>query len=188
MKTTITLLLTFTMAVFAMAIPTDHENQNTFVDHGIAVDQLMQDSQAAAFDHGNHYDYRLHYSGTSNDRHVGDPSTSRHGVHQIAYSEVDSYTYRAPIESCNIDIEASGQHFTSGMHNGLIDQHYTTATGNDHQITGNYDAKRENAYRQRTLHPCFVKAPYMDWRTGSRSDSWRHSNSLLKTKVAVKYI
>lgn len=188
MKTTITLLLTFTMAVFAMAIPTDHENQNTFVDHGIAVDQLMQDSQAAAFDHGNQYDYRLHYSGTSNDRYLGDPSSSGHGVYQIAYSEVDSYTYSAQIEPCNIDIAASGQHFTSGMRDGLLDQYYRTATGNDHQITRNDDGKRANAYRQRTLHTYFVKASYMDWRTGSRSNSWRHSNSVLKTKVAVKYI
>ena len=166
-----------------------YENPNlTSIDHGIAVDQLMQDSQAAAFDHGNQYDYRLHYSGTSNNRYFGNPSSSGHGVHQIAYSEAYSYTYSAPIESCNIDIEASGQYFTSGMHNGLLDQHYRTATGNDHQITRNDDSKRANAYRQRTLHTYFIKASYMDWRTGSRSDSWRHSNSLLKTKVDVKYI
>ena len=185
MKNFISLILTLTIAFDAMATPTNYETSNP-IDHGSAVDQLVQVTpQSATFDLGDQNDYRLHFCGDQNDRHIGNPPSIGHRIYQSANSQFESEAYCKTFQSCKIDRPKSGQYFSGGMCDRLVDKYYKTATKNDHQIARNDHSQKYNGYRPRTLHTTFIKASYMDWRSGAGSTSWRHSNSTLKTKMAL---
>ena len=156
------------------------------VDHGSAVDQLVQaPTQSPTLDLGDQNDYRLHFCGDQNNRHIGNPPSSGHSIYQDTDRQLDSEAYSKTFQSCKIDRPKSGQYFSGGMCDGLVDKCYKTTTKNNHQIACNDHSQKYNGYRPRTLHPDFIKASYMDWRSGACNTSWRYSNSTLKTKMAL---
>lgn len=185
MKNQILLFLILTMTFSVMATPVNYETSYP-IDHGSAVDQLVQVTpQSATLDLGNYNDFGLDFCGDQNDRHIGNSPSIGHRIYQSSNFQIESDADSTPFQPCEIDRAKNRQHFISGMRHGFVDQYYKTATKNDHQIAHDNQSKRTDAYRQREVHTYYFKATYMDWWTGSGSVSWRHSNSTLKTKMAL---